>query len=73
MQREYSFWSWHLKYEVHVMRDSHEFDQSWPAEDGMVGSLEVSDLELDVLSAVMVFGPEGNWKNHLSEGYSRVA
>jgi hypothetical protein len=31
----------------------------------MVGSLEVRDFELDVLSAVVFPGlPEGNWQEH---------
>ena len=39
----------------------------------MIGSLEVSDLELDVLGAVVFLSPEGNWQNHLSKGYNHVA
>ena len=39
----------------------------------MVGRLEVGDLELDVLGAVVFPSPEGNWQKHLSKGYSRVA
>jgi hypothetical protein len=39
----------------------------------MVGSLEVRDLELDVLGAVVFSGfPEGNWQNHLAQWNSRV-
>ena len=55
------------------MGDSHELGQSRSAEDGMIGSLEVGNLELDVLGAVALFSPDGNWQNHLSEGYSRIA
>ena len=73
LQREYSFGSWHLEYEVDVMRDSHKLGQSGSAEDGVIGSLEVSDLELDVLGAVVLSGPKGNWQNHLSKGYNRIA
>jgi hypothetical protein len=40
----------------------HEFSDSRSAEEGMVGSFEVRDLELDVLGAVVLPGlPEGNW------------
>jgi hypothetical protein len=43
----------------------HELGDSWSAEDGMVGSLEVRNLELDVLSAVVLPGfSEGNWQDH---------
>jgi hypothetical protein len=43
----------------------HELGDSRSAEDGMVGRLEVSDLELDVLGTVVVpYFPEGNWQNH---------
>jgi hypothetical protein len=42
-----------------------ELGDSWSAEDGMVGSLEVRDFELDVVGAVVFSGfPEGNWQNH---------
>jgi hypothetical protein len=45
----------------------HELGDSWSAEDGMVGSLEVRDFELDVLGAVVFSGfPKGNWKDHLA-------
>ena len=40
------------------MRVSHEFGQRGAAEDGVVGCLEVSDLELDVLGAVVFLGLE---------------
>jgi hypothetical protein len=47
------------------VRYRHEFGDSWSAEDGMVGSLEVCDFELDVLGAVVFSGfPEGNWLDH---------
>jgi hypothetical protein len=43
----------------------HELGDSWSAEDGMVGSLEVCNLELDVLGAVVLPGfPKGNWEDH---------
>jgi hypothetical protein len=38
---------------------------SWSAQDDMVGSLEVRNLELDVLGAVVLPGFfEGNWQDH---------
>jgi hypothetical protein len=43
----------------------HELGDSWSAEDGMVGSLEVRNLKLDVLGAVVLPGfPEGNSQDH---------
>jgi hypothetical protein len=43
----------------------HELGDSWSAEDGMIGSLEVRDFELDVLGAVVFSGLlEGNWQDH---------
>jgi hypothetical protein len=65
LQREYTGRTWHLEYQVCVVRYRHELGDSWSTEDGMVGSLEVRDLELDVLGAV-VFPclPKGNWQDH---------
>jgi hypothetical protein len=43
----------------------HELGDSRFAEDGMVESLEIRNLELDLLGAVILPGfPEGNWKDH---------
>jgi hypothetical protein len=43
----------------------HERGDSRFPEDGMVGSFEVRDFELDVLGAVVLPGlPEGNWQDH---------
>jgi hypothetical protein len=65
LKREYTGWAWHLEYQVGVVRHCHEFGDGRSAEDGMVGSLEVRDLELDVLSTVVVPRlPEGNWQDH---------
>jgi hypothetical protein len=38
------------------VRYRHELGDNWPAEDGVVGSLEVRDFELDVLGAVVFSG-----------------
>jgi hypothetical protein len=56
LQREYIGRTWHFEYQVHVVGYRHELGDSWPTEDGMVGSLEVRDLELDVLGAVVLPG-----------------
>jgi hypothetical protein len=42
---------------------SHELGNSWSTEDGMVGSLEVCGLELDVLGVIVLtpkFGKESD-------------
>jgi hypothetical protein len=45
-----------------------ELGDSRSAEDGVVGSLEVRDLELDVLGTIVVPRfPEGNWQDHLAQ------
>jgi hypothetical protein len=36
------------------VRYRHEFGDSWSAKDGMVGSLETRNLELDILGAVIL-------------------
>jgi hypothetical protein len=50
------------KYQVRVVGYRHELGDSWSAKDGMVGSLEVRNIKLDVLGAVVLPGfHEGNW------------
>jgi hypothetical protein len=63
LEREHTRWAWHLEYQVGVVGHRLEFGDGWSAEDGMVGSLEVRDLELGVLGTVVVPRfPEGNWR-----------
>jgi hypothetical protein len=50
------------------VRYSHELGQSRSAKDGMVSRFEVGHFELDVLHAVVVFGPKGNWQDHPTDG-----
>jgi hypothetical protein len=54
LQREYSGRTWHIEYGVGVVSHRHKFGDGWSAEDGMVGGFEVRNLELDVLSAVVL-------------------
>jgi hypothetical protein len=54
LQREYTGRTWHLEYQVGVVGYRHELSDSWSAEDGMVGRLEVRNFELDVLGTVVV-------------------
>jgi hypothetical protein len=47
------------------VRYYHELGNSRSAEDGMIRSLEVCNLELDVLGVVVLPSlPEGNWQDH---------
>jgi hypothetical protein len=65
LEREYTCWVWHLEYQVGVVGHRHELGDGRSAEDGMVGCLEVRDLELYVLGTVVVPRfPEGNWQDH---------
>jgi hypothetical protein len=56
LQREYTGKTWHFEYQVRVVGYRHELGDSWSTEDGMVGILEVRDLELDVLGVVVLHG-----------------
>jgi hypothetical protein len=58
LQREYSGRT------LHIVGNRHKLGESWSAEDGMVGSFEVRNLKLDVLGAVVLPCPEGNWQNY---------
>jgi hypothetical protein len=65
LEREYTCWTRHLEYQVGVVGHRHELGDGRSAKDGMVGCLEVRDLELDVLGMIVVPRfPEGNWQNH---------
>jgi hypothetical protein len=62
LKGEYTSWDWHFEYQVGVVGHRHELGDGRYAEDGVVGSLEVRNLELDVLCTVVVPRcPEGNW------------
>jgi hypothetical protein len=50
-----SLWSWHFQYHVRIVRDGHEFCQSWPADDGVISTAETRHLEPQELGLV-VFG-----------------
>ena len=50
-----------------MVRYGHELGQSWPTKYGVVGSVEVSDIEVDVLDAVVASRVELYWEGALSE------
>jgi hypothetical protein len=54
LHREYTGKTWNFEYQVRVVGYRHELGDSWAAKDGMVGSLEVRNLELVVLGAVVL-------------------
>jgi hypothetical protein len=54
LEGEYAGWTWHLEYQVGVVGHRHKLGDGRSAEDGVVGSLEIRNLELDVLGAVDV-------------------
>ena len=43
-----------------MVGDHHEFGEGGSSQDGVVGGLELGDLKVDVLSAVVVAGTEGD-------------
>lgn len=47
--------------------DSHELGQSGSTKDGVIGSIKVSDLELDVLGAIVLLCTEGERQHDLSK------
>jgi hypothetical protein len=49
-------WSWHLQEKTRVVGDCHELGEGGSSQDGLVGGLELGDLEVDVLGAVVVVG-----------------
>jgi len=48
-----------------VMSHDHELGQGWVSEDGIVRQVNVSDVEVNELGAVVVALPEGNKKADL--------
>jgi hypothetical protein len=60
IHREDPLGSRHLLEEVSMVGDRHELGERRPPQDGVVGSLELGDLKVDVLSAVVVLGAEGD-------------
>ena len=49
------------------MRYGHELGQSWLTKYGVVGSVEVSDVEVDVLDVVVPNRAELYWEGDLSK------
>ena len=49
VDREDPLWSWHLQEKIHAVGDRHELGKGGSSQDGVVGCLELGDLEVDVL------------------------
>ena len=60
VDQEDPLWSWHLQEKIRVVGDRHELGEGGSSQDGVVGGLELGDLEVDVLGAVVVAGAEGD-------------
>ena len=50
-----------------MVRYGHELGQSWPTKYGVVGGVEVGDVEIDVLDAVVAGHAELYWEGDLSK------
>ena len=46
----------YLEHQIPVVRYGHELGERWSAKDSMVGAFEVSDHEVDVVGAEVVWG-----------------
>ena len=53
-EREDAFLSWHIEYQVHVVRYSHEFGERWSTKDGVIGAFEVRDHKIDIVDAEVI-------------------
>ena len=45
-----------------MVGDRHELGEGGSSQDGVIAGLELGDLEVDVLGAVVVAGAEGDWQ-----------
>ena len=43
----------HLQYQIGIVRYGHELGKSWPTKYGVLGGVEVGDVEVDVLDVVV--------------------
>ena len=67
VDREDPLWSWHLQEKIRVVGDRHELGEGGSSQDGVVGGLELGDLEVDVLGVVVVAGAEGDRQSVLAD------
>jgi hypothetical protein len=60
-------WPWHLQYHVRIVRNGHEFCQSWPADYGVVSTVKTCHLEPQELGSVVFRSSKGNMHVDASE------
>ena len=63
----------HLQHQISVVQYSHELGQSWPTKYGVVGGVEVGDIEVDVLDAVVASRGELYREGDLSKRFGGPA
>ena len=51
----------HLQHQIRVVRYNHELGQGWPAKYGVVGGVEVDDVEVDMFDVVIACRAELYW------------
>ena len=51
------------------MRHGHELGQSWPTKYGVVGGVEVGDVEVDVFNTIVAYHAKLYWKGNLSKRF----
>jgi hypothetical protein len=60
-------WPRHLQFHVRIVRNGHEFCQSWPADDGVVSAVETCHLKPQELGSVVFRSSKGNMHVDVSE------
>jgi hypothetical protein len=60
----------HLEDQIPIMGNGHEPVQGWPANDGIEWEVNLRNIELDVLSAEVLIGPECNQECDAPKGYT---
>jgi hypothetical protein len=63
----------HLEHQIRVVRHFHEFGERWSTEDGVVGSIEVRDHEVDVVGAKVFYSPKLHRECDLPERYRTLS
>ena len=59
----------HLQYQIGIVQYGHELGQSWPTKYGVVGGVEVGDVEVDVLDTKVASRVELYREGDLSKRY----
>jgi hypothetical protein len=62
-------WSWHLQYQVGVMRNRHQLDECRPSQQSVVRSLKIIHLKFYSFSLEVLPSLEGYGKRDLTDGH----